>query len=384
LAPTGAKTAKGLLWFSVFLWIMLFVVFPLSATVTTGEGEDAFPVGIITVLPAYIGFCLAIYVTGAAYAAWSKDNKVECILIIGLGWAAFAMFLLLPAVINSWNLGAENPDVDWDSVVWWLRFGSLFPAIAPWLIVVGLYFVNTRNIALLEEEVKWDGKLHYVDDTAAATDADSCTSCGGSLTVHPKTLEVFCAACGWGLKAEAEAAPIVVDATPAPTHTDQMFVEQAPPDDLGFCGDCGTKLSILTKTQQVFCPGCGAGLPTTQSQGPAQETTSHDPSPSPAPAPPKAPTSMSAPTSSFAPPVQAPPSAVQPPAPAPAPTPEAAPAPAPPPGQTTAQSPSPPPTETQPERSPGKCPICGAMLAVHPRTGERFCPACGAGLRSDK
>jgi hypothetical protein len=385
LAPAGAGTARGILWLSVFLWVMLLIVFPLSLTVTTepdNPENEPFPIGILTVLPVYIGLCLAIYATGASYAAWSKDNKVECMLIIGLAWAAFAMFLLLPAVIGSWNLGSEDPDVSWDSAVWWLRFGSLFPAIAPWLIVVGLYFVHNRSISLLEEELEGDPSPPPPGASSGATSADSCPTCCGNLSVHPKTLEVFCGACGWGLRPETEG-PVLADPTPAPTHMDDLFVERTPTPvtvasiptaavqteatspDPGYCGDCGNKLSVLTKTQQAYCPACGAGLPgTRQEQAPpiqTQQASSPVQTPVPSPAPSTAPPPTPAPVPPTTPePVQQPP--LQPPAPPTTPAPVAA-----------VEGPT-----------PGNCPICGAILAVHPRTGERFCPACGAGLRPEQ
>lgn len=367
LAPSGARTARGVLWFGVFLWLMLLLVFPLSLTVQTGEGGDGdFPIGIVTVLPVYIGFCVAIYATGASYAAWSDNNKVECILIIGLGWAAFAMFLLLPAVINSWNLGAETPDVDWDSAVWWLRFGNLFPAIAPWLIVAGLYFVHNRSISLLEEEVRGDGAPAPPNASPGITRADSCPACGGSLSVHPKTLELFCGACGWGLQPEPSAleldSPLVVDATPAPTHMDDGFVEQTMEADPGFCGDCGNRMAVLTKTGRVYCPACGAGLP--GSQRASEPPTGQEERPTPPPAPPSA-----APVT---------PSPAQSPVPSSTPPTSTAPPPVPPPVSTPA--PQAPPMSS----APGNCPLCGGRVAVHPRTGERFCPACGAGLRPEQ
>ncbi len=347
LAPEGSRTARGVLWFSVLLWAILWLAFLVAifTTIDQGAEDDGFPWGMVTSFPAYLGLCIGIYTTGAAYSTWSRNNKVESLLIIGLAWAAFAMFLLLPAVVGSWNLEAENPDVNWDSVVWWLRFGSLFPAVAPWLIVFGLYFVHTRNIQLLEEELEGDSVPPPVGAPAGTTAADSCPSCGGNLSVHPKTLEVFCAACGWGLRPEMEE-PQVVDASPAPTHSDDLFIEQttgtpatdaAPASaDPGFCGDCGTKRAVLSKTDQVYCPGCGAGL------SPQVEGADTTPPPAPAPSP-----------------------TVVPSQPVP---PQAPPAPAP----------------SQPPRAPGNCPLCGAMLAVHPKTGDRFCPACGAGLRPEQ
>ncbi len=363
LAPEGSRTARGILWLSVFLWGILWLAF-LVAILTTidREAEDGgFPWGMVTSFPAYLGLCIGVYATGAAYSTWSRNNKVESLLIIGLAWAAFAMFLLLPAVIGSWNLEAESPDVNWDSVVWWLRFGSLFPAIAPWLIVFGLYFVHTRNIQLLEEEVEGDMVPPPTVAPAGTTTADSCPSCGGSLSVHPRTLEVFCAACGWGLRPEAEG-PLVVDASPAPTHADDLFVEQAPVPaaadaatasvDPGFCGDCGTKRAVLSKTGQVYCPGCGAGLP-------VQEKVD-------VPAPSPIPTAVPAPTPApSSPVVQTQPVHTQAP-------------------QASDAAPPPAPASDQSPRAVGNCPLCGAMLAIHPRTGERFCPACGAGLRQEQ
>lgn len=365
LAPAGAKTARSILWFSVFLWIMLLVMFPLSLTVTTDPGtseDDPFPIGIITVLPVYIGFCVAIYTSGAAYSAWSENNKVECMLIIGLAWAAFAMFLLLPAVVGSWNLGAEDPDINWDSAVWWLRFGNLFPAITPWLIVFGLYYVHNRSITILEETINvGEGPSPY-GTPVGATRSDACPTCGGNLSVHPTTLEVFCAACGWGLRPEAEE-PLVVDAVPAPTHDEDLFIEQAPqtspavaapttatPQASNACNICGGELAMLTQIQQIYCTGCGAGLPGKEQQQPPQAQGPH-----PAQAPLAGPIPAPSPTPDPVPPQELP-------APAPAPVPASAP--------------------TQP--APGNCPLCGAPVAVHPRTGERFCPACGAGLRPEQ
>ncbi|MCK5254029.1 MAG: hypothetical protein KAQ96_13810, partial [Thermoplasmata archaeon] len=365
LAPAGAKTARSILWFSVFLWIMLLVMFPISFTINTDPGgseDEPFPIGIITVLPVYIGFCVAIYTSGAAYAAWSENNKVECMLIIGLAWAAFAMFLLLPAVVSSWNLGAEDPDINWDSAVWWLRFGNLFPAITPWLIVFGLYYVHNRSMTILEETINVGEGPSPIGAPVGATSADACPTCGSGLSVHPTTLEVFCAACGWGLRPEAEE-PLVVDAAPALTHDVDLFVEQVPqtapavaaptaatPQASNACNICGGELAMLTQIQQIYCTGCGAGLPGKEHQQPPQAQAPHPaqaPSPGPIPAP--------SPT-----PDPVPPQSV--PAPAPAPVPAPVPASAP----------------TQP--APGNCPLCGAPVAVHPRTGERFCPACGAGL----
>jgi uncharacterized Zn finger protein (UPF0148 family) len=362
LAPAGAGMARGILWFSVFLWILLLLMFPLSLTVTTEPGEggdDPFPIGIITVLPVYIGFCVAIYTTGAAYSAWSDNNKVECMLIIGLAWAAFAMFLLLPAVVSSWNLGAEDPDVDWDSAVWWLRFGNLFPAITPWLIVVGLYYVHNRSISILVDSVRGEDGPPPFGVPDGTTSADSCPSCGGKMSEHPSTLEIFCAACGWGLKPEV-VEPLMVDASPAPTHEDQGFVERVPPSapdtasatvttsatPAHACSICGGELAVLSKTQQIYCTGCGAGLPGKEGRPP------------PSGPPPQQPAERAPPQ-------------VQPSAPAPTPTPVQA-------------QPGPPEVLAQTKPGSRNCPLCGAPVAIHPTTGETFCPACGAGLRPEQ
>ncbi|UCC93616.1 MAG: zinc ribbon domain-containing protein [Thermoplasmata archaeon] len=348
LAPPGASTARGVLWFSVLLWVMLLVMFPVSLTITTDGGDEPFPIGILTVLPVYIGFCVAIYTTGAAYAAWSESNKAESLLVIGLAWAAFGMFLLLPSVISSWNLGSADPDIDWNSAVWWLRFGNLFPAIAPWLIVAGLYFIHNRSIAILEDRSIEDVGPPPYGVNAGATSADACPNCGSRLSEHPKTLEVFCAACGWGLSPEQQA-PVVVDTTPAPTHADDMFVEQGPASTapataagpVMFCTGCGERLPQDAKR---FCTSCGARIP-----GRAEE-------PSTASEEPKPPVSFQVPSPviSIVPETPAAPTTVEP-----------------------------EPVTPRQEPAPSNCPLCGAPVAVHPRTGERFCPACGAGLRSD-
>ena len=348
LAPEGSKTARRILWFSVFLWAILWLAFLVSIATSIDQSKpegDRFPSGIIISFPVFLGFCVGIYSTGAAFSAWSKDNKVETLLIIGLAWAAFAMFLLLPTVINSWHLESETPNVEWDNAVWWLRFGSLFPAIAPWLIVVGLYFVHGRSIALLKEAVELDKLPRPYGSPADATSGDACPRCGGSISTHPRTLETFCSACGWGLQPE-DSGPVIVDAAPAPTHGTNMFVEQpkpapAPPAQEPAartpltCSQCGGELAVLSQTRQIYCTACGAGLPSERQLAPPS-------TPEPA--------SVAPPPAAAAPPV--PPSA-------PAPSP-------------------PPPSAGVP---PGPCPLCGAPTTVHPRTGERFCPACGAGLR---
>jgi uncharacterized Zn finger protein (UPF0148 family) len=369
-APQGAAKARTILWLATFFWILLFVVFPASMTISSGEGDD-FPIGMLTVLPVYLGFCVAIYTTGAAYSAWIEENKLESMLIIGLAWAAFGMFLILPAVISSWEVGEGNLNVSWESALWWLRFGNLFPAIAPWMIVVGLYFIHNRSIALIEDTLREDVRPPPIGVNGGVTKGDPCPQCGGSLSIHPKTGELFCTACGWGLMPEA-ADPLIVDVEPAPTSPIDQFVEQPQPSSQApppvptprpsdACTICGGTLAVLTQTQQIYCTGCGTGLPASKpQQQPAVEQTAQTTVEQQAPPP-------------------------TPPAPPPAPAP--APAPAPPPTPTQAPSPAPaaPPPAPAPAPStiPSKCPICGAMTTTHPRTGERFCPACGAGLRSE-
>jgi predicted RNA-binding Zn-ribbon protein involved in translation (DUF1610 family) len=326
-APPAMTRARWILWIALLLWLLLIVVFPASATIQSDpdnpDGEP-FPIGIITVLPVYMGLCLAVYTTGAAMIAWSERNRIETFMVIGLGWAAFGMFLILPAMVSSWNIGGG--DVNWDQVIFWLRFGNLFPALLPWIIVLALNWVQGRSIALLEADMRGQtGEGAQV----ATTRADACPQCGGNLSVHPKTLEVFCAACGWGLASE-EDGPIEVDAQPVttpktvPVQAEDMFVEQGtpsdplpspspslPPQQPDACTLCGGQLAALSMTQQVYCTSCGAGLPRAEK-----------------------------PTSPSVPPVEpAPPSA-----------------------------------------QPGTCTNCGASLTVHPRTQQVFCPACGAGL----
>jgi uncharacterized Zn finger protein (UPF0148 family) len=398
LAPEGTKLARVILWFSVFTWGILWLVFLIAIFLSIDQSspdEDQFPWGMVTSFPVYMGLCLGIYTTGAAYSAWARNNKVEALLVIGLAWAAFAMFLLLPMVINSWGLDSENPTFDWDSIVWWLRFGSLFPAIAPWLIVFGLYSIHNRSISILEEDILEDAGPPAQVATATATAADACPNCGGNLSVHPKTLEVFCAACGWGLTAEEEA-PIVVDTSPAPTHATDMFVEQAPPQQpsegapgpIMFCTACGEKLAGGALR---FCTACGAKIPgrepqmqqAQQQQQPQQPQQSQQPQVAQQQQQPQ----QAQPPTPVQPPPQVPAYGhAAPPVPEPSPLPPSTPipTPVPSPAATPDPAPAPPPVQAPSQPSPGKCPLCGSPTAVHPRTGERFCPACGAGLRPEQ
>lgn len=369
-APEGARPARAVLWFSTLLWALLFIVFPASLRVQTepNPGEDPFPIGILTVLPLYMGFCVAIYTTGAALATWSERRKLEQGLVMLLGWAALGMFLILPAVISTWNLGSESPEVDWDSAIWWLRFGHFFATLVPWLIVVGLHYVYGRVIYRIELELEETGA-----PPMPASPGAGCPRCGGSLMVHPRTQEVFCTACGAGLSDEAasevegspldifveQAQPPAPTTVPAPTHASAPPVEAPPAQPSsaapGVCQFCGGELGVLSATQQIYCTACGAGLPK------GQRTAPPTGAPPPAPAPSAAPVPVVPPTASpppGGPQVATPP--VQPPA-------------------------SGPPAQhaTTPPPSSGRCTNCGSALTIHPRTQDVFCPACGAGLRPE-
>ncbi len=152
-APSGASMAKLVLWISAALWFFLFIVFFIALLTNVEGGEEGsdgdFPVGLLTILPVYMGLCLAVFTSGAAMAASSEDTRLEGLLVLGLGWAAFIVFLILPALLYSWNIGSENEVIDWDNLIFWLRFGNLFPAVLPWLIVLGLNWIHVKNIDMI-------------------------------------------------------------------------------------------------------------------------------------------------------------------------------------------------------------------------------------------
>ncbi len=377
-APDGASSAKMVLWLSTLLWILLFIVFIRSLMITTepdNPDEDPFPIGLLTVLPAYIGLCLAVFTSGAAMAASSEDRKLESMLVVGLGWAAFIVFLILPAMVSSWNIGSGNGDLDWDSVIFWLRFGNLLPAILPWLIVLALYWTHSKSVDQLETIAQPPSPAEAIYTTAGA-EGGRCAACGGTLTVHPRTQEIFCTACGAGLSPDE----VVVEAErsdhefveqekepepapePAPTH-DQVpaaaAVAVAVPtpeparQNPKSCTLCGGELATLSKNHQIYCTACGAGLP-----GSREQPVPVTPPPPREPVQPQVEHVVQVPEPQAAP---APPPAV----------PKAPPTPPP--------RPSPPPA-TPPAGVPGRCPKCGGTMTVHPRTNERFCPACGTGL----
>ncbi|MCK4970141.1 MAG: hypothetical protein KAS77_06435 [Thermoplasmata archaeon] len=383
-APSGASMAKLVLWLSSALWFFLFIVFFIAILTTAEGGEEGsdgdFPVGLLTILPVYMGLCLAVFTSGAALAAASEENRLESFLVLGLGWAAFIVFLILPAMISSWNIGSGNETIDWDSVTFWLRFGNLFPAVLPWLIVLALNWTHVRSINILGAS----GTVQSVTTFGAASNGsrgNGCDRCGGALSVHPKTQEVFCTACGAGLASEE----IVVEAgasadlfveqqrppeptlEPAPTHTVPPPVAAPVHAEPEACTICGGKLATLTMSQQLYCTGCGAGLPGKESKqpaGPEQQA----PSPQPAPQAPLNAQIQQPPASQ--PVQQAPPLQQVQPQP-----------------QVRSQPPQapvvPPAQPPAAPRAPGKCSNCGGAMTVHPRTKEMFCPACGAGLSQE-
>ncbi|NOQ55018.1 MAG: hypothetical protein GQ558_10505, partial [Thermoplasmata archaeon] len=286
-APSGAPMAKLVLWLSSALWFFLFIVFFIAILTTVEGGEEGsdgdFPVGLLTILPVYMGLCLAVFTSGAALAAASEENRLESFLVLGLGWAAFIVFLILPALLSSWNIGSGNETIDWNSVTFWLRFGNLFPAVLPWPIVLALNWTHVRSIDILGAS----GTVPSVTTFGAVSNGsrgNGCDRCGGALSVHPKTQEVFCTACGAGLASEE----VVVEAgtpadlfveqqkppettlVPAPTHTVPPPVAGPVHADPDACTICGGKLATLTMSQQLYCTGCGAGLPGDRTAQPAE------------------------------------------------------------------------------------------------------------------
>ncbi len=366
-APSGAPMAKLVLWLSSALWFFLFIVFFIALLTTAEGGEEGsdgdFPIGLLTILPVYMGLCLAVFTSGAALATASEENRLESFLVLGLGWAAFIVFLILPALLSSWNIGSGNETIDWNSVTFWLRFGSLFPAVLPWLVVLALNWTHVRSIDILGAS----GTVPSVTTFGAMSNGsrgNGCDRCGGALSVHPKTQEVFCTACGAGLASEevvvaaGTSADLFVEQQrppgptlePAPTHTVPPPVAGPVHADPDACTICGGKLATLTMSQQLYCTGCGAGLPGDRTEQPADPIQQ---------APPTQPVQQAPPPQQ----VQRPqPQALSQPPPAPV--------------VATAPPPAAP-------RARGKCSNCGGAMTVHPRTKEMFCPACGAGLSQE-
>jgi len=400
-APSGASMAKLVLWISAALWFFLFIVFFISIlTITEGgeEGSDGdFPVGILTILPVYMGLCLAVFTSGAAMAATSEENRIEGLLVLGLGWAAFIVFLILPALLSSWDIGSGK-EIDWDSATYWLRFGNLFPAVLPWLIVLALNWIHVKSIDILESSGTAPTVAAY-GAISNGSKGNGCNQCGGALSVHPKTQEVFCTACGAGLASEV----VVVDAAtsdnlfveqqkppqpvlePAPMHTAAPPAAESVHVDPNECTICWGKLATLTMSQQLYCTACGSGLPEGQATQPVDQKQQVPPTQPVQQAPPAQPVQQAP----LAQPVhQVPPNAQIQQGPPSQPVQQAPPPPQtqPPPQAQTGPPPVPvhPPAPPQvAPRASGKCSNCGGAMTVHPRTNEMFCPACGAGLSQE-
>jgi hypothetical protein len=197
-APSKVGIARGVHWLSAILWLLLFVVFIGSLFV---QRQGDFPVGILTLLPFYMGLCVAVYTTGAALLAWSDSNRIESMMVIGLGWVALIMFLILPITVATWEWGESAVD----SVIFWIRFGNLFGAIVPWLIVLGLFYINGRSLRMAEDRfAKHAADAYEFREIVPETSPGTCPDCGGNQNVHPRTQEVFCPACGAGLTPEQE------------------------------------------------------------------------------------------------------------------------------------------------------------------------------------
>ena len=203
----------------------------------------------------------------------------------------------------------------------------LFPAILPWLVIVGLNYSHGRSIALLVVDEDQYSAHPPPSGAVGAGDAatGACSQCGGGLSIHPKTQEIFCTACGDGLGTTKD---IIVDERAAYEFVEQEDPATSQPSpepgstigalESGACTLCGGGLAVLSMTQEVYCTSCGAGLPSTQvapapAQAPAPTpvaapTHVHRP-PTPAPSPPPAAPSTtwaSASNCSFSPPLKRP------------------------------------------------------------------------------
>jgi hypothetical protein len=197
-APDGLSYANPILAISILLFLLMYVAFAGSATITEGD----FPVGILRVFPVYVGFCIAMYVTGAAFLTWSDSTRLEAGIAMALGWGAFLMFIVYSSFLNPDRVADDG----WDQILFWLRFGLLIASILPFLVVMGLWYSYRRALELLDVEKVTTLELDQGADVTvdARASGGECDSCGAVLTEHPRTGEVFCPACGAGLLSEQE------------------------------------------------------------------------------------------------------------------------------------------------------------------------------------
>ena len=199
-APEGLGMANVALAFSMLLWALLFPLFFVLLSIKTGEKDD-FPIGLVGYLPAYMGLCVAVYISGAALTAWSKLTRVEAGIALAIGWGALVVFLLFPAIINPARVTAG----DYDLIVFWFRFGALMAALLPCLAVLGLLYAHGRWLAMIGLMGSMPaGAPPGPPSPGALVPGSPCPSCGGTPVTHPKTGATFCPACGHGLPQEQE------------------------------------------------------------------------------------------------------------------------------------------------------------------------------------
>jgi hypothetical protein len=169
-------------------------------SIKSGEKGD-FPIGLVGYLPAYMGLCVAVYISGAALMTWSKMTRVESGIALAIGWGSLAVFLLFPAIINPARVTAG----DYDLIVFWFRFGALMAALLPCLAVLGLLYAHGRWLAMIDMMGSVPvGAPSGSSSAGTLVPGSPCPSCGGTLVTHPKTGGAFCPACGHGLPQEQE------------------------------------------------------------------------------------------------------------------------------------------------------------------------------------
>jgi len=198
--PEGLGMANVALALSTLLWVLLFPMFFVLLSIKTGANGD-FPIGLVSYLPAYLGLCVATYISGAALMAWSRLTRVEAGIVLAIGWGALAVFLLFPAIINPARVTAG----DYELVVFWFRFGALMAALLPCLAVLGLLYAHGRWLAMIGPTRELSpGASTGAPSARPLVPGSPCPSCTGTLVTHPRTGATFCPACGHGLPQEQE------------------------------------------------------------------------------------------------------------------------------------------------------------------------------------
>jgi len=196
-APAGLGWANLTLGLATLLWALLFFVFLGLLTVKSGEKGD-FPLGLFAYVPVYMGLCTALTLTGSSLLAWSRATRLESGLVMLLGWGSLLVFMLSAIIINPDNI---TPD-EYEKLVFWLRFGPVIASILPFFSIMGILYAHGRRLRVLEGEVVTGVPASQHAEEIAALGA--CPRCGARRTIHPRTRELFCPACGFGLPPEPE------------------------------------------------------------------------------------------------------------------------------------------------------------------------------------